>query len=283
MSFMPAPFQLVRVDLSPADYVHVPQAPRIERRPIFARGGDNEWEMMGVVGIDAAGRCAGLSNHTWSHLDAPYHLLADGASLDEIDPRQYLASRARVVDLTRSGARERRETIEGVDYHSRIDLEDLPDDLAGYDALLFVTGFGALIERGFPMKDGADHHYPNVTREAAARLAAVESLRLAAIDSPSFDKPETNAAAHRTLLGRRPSPILLLETLTCERLRRAFDPLPREVLLTVEPLRAYGARPDGALSSVYAYAAPAASATQFAAFVSLMRGAQVIQGAMNLA
>ncbi|HVF29221.1 MAG TPA: cyclase family protein [Pyrinomonadaceae bacterium] len=271
-------FQLVRVDLSPADYVHVPQAPRIERRPIFSRGGDNEWAMSGVVGLDAAGECVGVSNHTWSHLDAPYHLLPDGLSLDEIDPRQYLASRTRVVDLTDSNISERRETIDGVDYHNRIDVSDLPDGLAGYDALLFVTGFGALIDRGYPMRDGADHHYPNVTKAAAERIAEVSSIRLVGIDSPSFDKPETNAAAHRVLLGRRPAPVLLLETLTCERLRRALNPLPTEILLTVEPLRAYGERPDGALSSVYAYAATGAEgAAQFDSYMSLMRGAKVFQ------
>jgi len=270
-----ASFQLVRVDLSPTDYVHVPQAPKIERRPIFARGGDNEWEMSGVVGLNAAGECVGVSNHTWSHLDAPYHLLADGASLDDIDPRHYLASRTRVVDLTNSNVPARRETVDGVDYHSRIDVADLPDDFAEYDALLFVTGFGALIDRGYPMAEGADHHYPNVTRAAAERIADVSSIRLVGIDSPSFDKPETNAAAHRVLLGRRPAPVLLLETLTCERLRRALDPLPAEILLTVEPLRAYGERPDGALSSVYAYAAPEAETSQFNSFVELMRGAKV--------
>ncbi len=270
-----APFQLVRVDLSPADYVHVPQAPKIERRSIFARGADNEWEMSGVVGVNAAGECVGLSNHTWSHVDAPYHLLADGASLDEIDPRQYLSSRARLIDLTDSTATERRETIDGINYHSRIDVADLPDDLEGFDALLLVTGFGALIDRGYPMTKDADHHYPNVTRAAAEMMASIQSIRLVGIDSPSFDKPETNAAAHRVLLGRRPTPVLLLETLTGERLRRALDPLPKEILLTVEPLRAYGQRPDGALSSVYAYAALEADAGQFDSFVALMRGARV--------
>ncbi len=269
-------FQLVRVDLSPADYVHVPQAPKIERRAIFARGGDNEWAMSGVVGLNAAGECVGVSNHTWSHLDAPCHLLADGASLDEIDPRHYLASRTRVIDLTDSNVSERRETVDGVDYHSRIDVADLPEDFAGYDALLFVTGFGALIDRGYPMTDGADHHYPNVTRAAAERIADVSSIRLVGIDSPSFDKPETNAAAHRVLLGRRPVPVLLLETLTCERLRRALNPLPTEILLTVELLRAYGERPDGALSSVYAYAASVAEASQLNSFVELIRGAKLV-------
>jgi kynurenine formamidase len=274
----PAPFELVRVDLSPADYIHIPQAPRIERRPILARGGDNEWEMSGVLGVDETGKCLGLSNHTWSHLDAPYHLLPDGASLDEIDPRQYLANRARVVDLAEpsAGRRGRRASIDGIEHHTHIDVDDLPDDIEGYDALLLITGFGALIEQGYPMKPNADHHYPNVTQAAAERIAATNSIRLVGIDSPSFDKPETKAIAHRLLLGRRPRPVLLLETLTCERLRRALAPLPREVLLTVEPLRAYGARPDGALSSVYAYAAPGAAPAQFAAFADLLREAKLV-------
>lgn len=268
--------KLFRIDLSPADYVHVPQAPRIERRSILARGADNEWQMTGVVGVNEAGECVGVSNHTWSHVDAPHHLLAGGATLDEIDPRRYLASRTRVVDLTKSGA-ARRETVDGVDYHSRIDVDDLPQDIGGYDALLFVTGFGTLIERGYPMTPGADEHYPNVTRGAAERLAGVGSLRLLGIDSPSFDKPETNAQAHRILLGRQPEPVLLLETLTCERLRKRFPAsLPSEVLLTVEPLRAFGgARPDGALSSVYVYAAGDADRSQFDAFVASMREAEL--------
>jgi kynurenine formamidase len=270
-----ANFQLIRIDLSPADYVFVPQAPRIERRVIRTRGDDNEWEMSGVVGITEDGRCAGVSNHTWSHIDAPYHLLKDGVSLDEIDPRHYLVTLAKVVDLTRSGP-DRRETIEGVSYHSVIDLDDLPSEVEGYDALLFVTGFGALVDRGYPMTPGADSHYPNVSQGAAEKIAAIDSIRLVGIDGPSFDKPETNAIAHRILLGRKPTPILLLETLTCERMRRAFDPLPREVLLTVEPLRAYGNRPDGALASVYAYAPSVGNSSRFRDFVEIMRSARFV-------
>jgi len=258
---------LLRVDLSPADYIHVPQAPRIERREIFRREGDNPWQMMGVVGVGADGTCLGLSNHTWSHVDAPFHLLADGATLDQIPPAQYLANRARVVDLTAAkprrsapdtspGAREGgRETVDGVGYHSLIDVDDLPLDLDACDALLFVTGFGALIDRAYPMRPDADRHYPSITAAAAARLAASPRLKLVALDSPTIDKPEANAAAHRALLSRRPAPVLIVETLTCERLRRAATPLPQEVVLTVEPLRAFGPRPDGALASVYAWAA----------------------------
>jgi kynurenine formamidase len=279
---------LLRVDLSPSDYIHVPQAPRIERREIFRREGDNPWQMMGVVGVGADGACLGLSNHTWSHVDAPFHLLGDGASLDQIPPAQYLANRARVVDLTAAAkprrsapemspeAREggRRETIDGVDYHSLIDADDLPSDLDACDALLFVTGFGALIDRGYPMRPDADYHYPSISADAAARLAAAPRLKLVALDSPTIDKPEANAVAHRTLLSRRPTPVLIVETLTCERLRRAVPALPREVILTIEPLRAFGPHPDGALASVYAWAAPSnRERAEFDAFATTVTGA----------
>jgi kynurenine formamidase len=269
--------RLIRIDLSPDDFIHVPQAPRIERRPILTRGGGNEWQMWGIVGVDADGQVVGLSNHTWSHLDAPFHLLGEGKSFERLDPRHYLALRTRVVDLTRSEP-TRRETIDGVDYHTRIDLADLPVDLEGYDAVLFATGFSALYDRRYPMCDGADAHYPHVTEQAARCLAAVRSLKVAAIDAPSFDKPETNAAAHRVLLGRLPEPVLLLETLTIERLRRHFpQTLPAELLLTVEPLRALGSvRQDGALSSVFAYAPGRGEEDFFRRFVDAMRTATVV-------
>jgi kynurenine formamidase len=274
-----APPGIVRVDLSPSDYVYVPQAPRIERRPIFARDDQNEWEMWGVIGVGESGEQLGISNHTWSHLDAPYHLIADGASLDEIDPADYLVSMARVVDLSVSDS-SRREAIDGIEYHSRIDVSDLPADLEvetkGCDALLFVTGFGALIEKGFPMTARADEHYPNLTQDAAELVASLTHIKLAAIDSPSFDKPETKAIAHRILLGRRPKPVLLLETLTCERLRSAFGTLPKRVLLTAEPLRAYGKKPDGALASAFAYAPITRDDVAFQAFAESLLSVRLV-------
>jgi kynurenine formamidase len=174
-----------------------------------------------------------------------------------------------VVDLAHTGP-ERRETIHGVDYHSRIDIPDLPTDIENVDALLFATGFSALYGRRYPMNDGADAHYPNVTADAARALAGVPMLKVVAIDGPSFDKPETDAIAHRILLGREPEPVLLLETLTIERLRRHYGPtLPRDVLLTVEPLRALGSvRQDGALSSVYAWAPQPGHEAFFEEFVT---------------
>jgi kynurenine formamidase len=268
--------RLIRIDLSPPDYIHVPQAPRIERRPILARGADNEWQMWGVYGVTERGERVGLSNHTWSHLDAPFHLLADGSGFSGLDPSQYLALRARVVDLTRSDS-TRRSVVEGVEYHTRVDVPDLPATLDGFDAVLLATGFCALYGRGYPMQPGADAQYPNITAAAAEALARLQGLNVVAIDAPSVDKPETLAIAHRILLGRRP-PVLLLETLTIERLQRAFPAgLPQEVLLTVEPLRALGSvRQDGALSSVYAYAPAPGEHAFFKEFSEALRTATLV-------
>jgi kynurenine formamidase len=269
--------RLIRIDLSPSDFIHVPQAPRIERRPILSRDAANEWQMWGVYGVNDRGERVGLSNHTWSHLDAPYHLLPDGASFERLEPRHYLALKTRVVDLS-AGALERRERIEGIEVHSRIDVADLPADLQGFDAVLFATGFSALYDRRYPMEAGADEHYPNITDAAARRLADVTSLRVVAIDAPSVDKPDTYAAAHRILLGRQPEPVLLLETVTMQRMRRQFpQALPREVLLTVEPLRALGGvRQDGALSSVFAYVPAPGAEAFFETFVEALRSAVIV-------
>ena len=266
---------MLRVDLSPPDFIHVPQAPRIERRTFCERNARNQWHMWTAGSVTESGERLGLSNHTWSHLDAPFHLLEDGAPFERLDPHQYLALDARLVDLTRTGP-ARRETVDGVNYHTRIDVDDLPADLTGFEAVLFVTGFAALYPTRYPMKPGADAHYPHISGEAARRLASIPGLRVAGIDGPSVDKPETNAEAHRVLLGRRPTPVLLLETLTFERLRSHVPTLPARVLLTIEPLRAFGHQADGALSSVFAYAPTPGQEAQFAAFSAAMRGAILI-------
>ena len=109
---------------------------------------------------------------------------------------------------------------------------------------------------------------------------ACARLKVAAIDGPSFDKPDTDAIAHRILLGRQPEPVLLLETLTIERLRRHYGAaLPGKCCSPSEPLRALGSvRQDGALASVYAWAPQPGHEAFFGEFVEAMRTAAALKG-----
>ena len=54
------------------------------------------------------------------------------------------------------------------------------------------------------------------------------------------------------------------------------QPLPPRVLLTIEPLRAFGQDADGALSSVYAYAPTPGEEAEFAAFSKALRSSTLI-------
>jgi hypothetical protein len=70
--------------------------------------------------------------------------------------------------------------------------------------------------------------------------------------------------------------VLLLETLTFERLRAHVRPLPSRVLLTIEPLRAFGTDADGALASVYAYAPDPGEDEMFAQFGRALRSSRLV-------
>jgi hypothetical protein len=115
---------MIRIDLSPPDFIHVPQAPRIGGAPSARAPGQR------VAHVDGRqrhgrGRAAAACRITLVPLDAPFHLLPRGPTFEQLDPRHYLALDARLVDLTSSG-NERRETVSGVNYHTRVDVADLP-------------------------------------------------------------------------------------------------------------------------------------------------------------
>src|SRR5262245_15543909 len=89
---------LCRVDLSPVEYTHVPQAPRIERRVVLAPGSPDSLQVGGGGAVEhRCGVAPGGSNHTLAHRDAPVPPLAGGHPLDCISPAQQLASANRGV------------------------------------------------------------------------------------------------------------------------------------------------------------------------------------------
>ena len=121
-----------------------------------------------------------LTTHTGTHVDAPAHFLAGGATVDQL-PLEILLGKARVVELS---------TRERVD---RADLEalDLADDLR---VLLKTRMSGQMLKSGYQ----EDHLYLTVD---AAHYLAQAGLKLVGFDYLSIDRfGSADFPAHHALL-----------------------------------------------------------------------------------
>jgi arylformamidase len=118
-----------------------------------------------------------LSLHAGTHVDAPRHMLPEGAPVGEY-PLSGCLQPARVVDAGGSG------TITRGDVAS----------LAGPAAVLFRT-------RPVPPPDGFRADFPGIAAEAARHLAGC-GVRLVGTDAPSVDPfDSTDLPAHHILFG----------------------------------------------------------------------------------
>jgi arylformamidase len=121
-----------------------------------------------------------LTTHSGTHVDAPAHFLAGGATVDQL-PLEILLGKARVVELS---------TRERVD---RADLEalDLADDLR---VLLKTRMSGQMLKAGYQ----EDHLYLTVD---AAHYLAQAGLKLVGFDYLSIDRfGSADFPAHHALL-----------------------------------------------------------------------------------
>lgn len=122
-----------------------------------------------------------MGTHAGTHVDAPFHLLADGATVDEL-PLEILMGKARVLDLP---VRERIE---------RADLEacDLRADLR----VLLKTRTAGQFHKG------QAHHDSVYLTEEAAQYLAQAGLKLVGIDSLSIEQYGSPVfPAHKALLS----------------------------------------------------------------------------------
>jgi arylformamidase len=121
-----------------------------------------------------------LGTHAGTHVDAPYHFLADGATVEQL-PLEILLGKCRVVELLA------REKIQ------RSDLEalDLRDDLR----VLLKTRMSGQLRQPVFQED-----FVYLTEDAASYLAQV-GIKLVGIDYLSIEKfGSTDYPAHRVLL-----------------------------------------------------------------------------------
>jgi arylformamidase len=160
--------------------VTVPLSPGL---PVYP--GDPPFEIELVERLDSGGPYnmarIRLGLHTGTHVDAPYHLLAEGATVDRL-PLEILMGKARVVAIPD------RERIE------RDDLEavDLRDDLR----VLIKTRMSGQLRHSQFQED-----FVYLTADAATYLVQA-GIKLVGIDYLSVDRyGSRDYAAHHALLG----------------------------------------------------------------------------------
>src|SRR5262245_49553497 len=160
-----------------------------------------------------------LGSHCGTHVDAPAHFIAGGATVDEL-PLEILMGKARVVELV--GADEiRREDLEAL---------DLSDDLR----LLLKTRMSGQLQKRVFQED-----YTYLAPEAAEYLAQI-GIKLVGIDYLSIEKfGSVDYPAHRALLG---AGVVIVEGLDLS------DVEPGEYEMACLPLRVAGG--DGAPARV---------------------------------
>ena len=226
--------------------------------------------------VTSDGERLGLSNHTWSHLDAPFHLLPQGLTFERLDP-------AALPRARRARRRSHRHRTRAPRDRRRRELPHA-DRCRG-------SSSGSRRIRGGAVRDRVCRplcrQIPHAARRRRALPARDPRGRRAAGDAASTPGGGHRRAEFRQAGDQRHRAPAVAGSGRCRRsccsrrstfecLRAHVQPLPPRVLLTVEPLRAFGHDADGALSSVYAYAPTPGEEAEFAAFSKALRSASLI-------
>lgn len=256
--------ELIKYDLSLDVYFTYGPAASVLSRPVLPRRDGQPIFMRGEVGIKDDGQLRPLVAHNTTHIDMPVHFLEGGADLHAVlnNPayRVNLPLLARVVDVSAWPDPQYLYENNGMRYCELVTAEMLPpvDELRPYDAMVLLTGFGAVMRRGSeqyaPDAEGF-FHMPGVTAEVA-RLVAEAGLTLLAIDSPTVERQtqgnplRMTGDVHPILLGHTP-PVFILEAVAGDRLAPQVGFVPTEGMLEVIPRRANAKGADAAPARVF--------------------------------
>ena len=259
---------LVRYDLSLPNYFSYPPAPAVRTRPMIPRSEPKALYMRGEFGekVDG-GAFRPMTAHSTTHLDVPFHFDADGDDLaavlnraDSVADRPCLA---RVVCLAGGASLPGTHTREGVTYCEAVSAAVLPPvaELRGYEALVVLTGFGALMaryaDRPFAHDDDGFYHVPWLTEDATQRILEA-GIAVVAIDSTTVEQQTSSVPhrmsgdAHHALLGHSP-PVLIMECLDGSRLVEQVGFAPREALFQMVPRRVNALGADAAHARAFLY------------------------------
>ncbi len=238
-----------------ADVITRPVLPRREGQPIFMRG---------EIGIKDDGNPRPMVAHNTTHIDMPLHFIEGAADLETVlkNPAYRINAPmlARVLDLSGWPDPQAMYERDGVRYCELVSAEMLPsaEELRPYDALILLTGFGAILDRGseqfYPDAEGF-YHLPGMTVEVAQRAVEAE-LSLLGIDCTTVERQtqgnplRMTGDVHPILLGNEP-PILILEGVSGARVASQAGFMPTEGVLDVIPRRTNAKGADGAHAQVF--------------------------------
>ena len=199
---------LIRFDLSLPCYFSTAPAPGVAVRPQIPRREPKGLYMRGETGEKHDGSPRLMTAHNTTHLDVPYHFYEQGADLAAVlNRREGPADRphlARLVLLAGRADLPGAHTRDGVTYCEAVHAAALPpvEELRGYEALVILTGFGAVMAAPragqFPRDRDGFHHLPYLTGDAVERILAA-GLRLVGIDSNTVE-PQLSARRINSLL-----------------------------------------------------------------------------------
>jgi kynurenine formamidase len=255
---------LIRYDLSLDVYFTYGPMAMVKSRSVLPRREGQPIFMRGEVGIRDDGKFRPLVAHNTTHIDMPVHFLDGAADLHDVlnNPayRVNLPLLARVVDVSVWPDPQYCYEIHGVRYCELVTAEMLPpvDELRQYDALVLLTGFGAVMHQGseqYAADSAGFFHMPGVTAEVAQRVAEA-GLTLLAIDSPTVERQtqgnplRMTGDVHPILLGHSP-PVFILEAVAGDRLAPHVGYVPTEGMLEVIPRRANAKGADAAPARVF--------------------------------
>ena len=127
-----------------------------------------------------------MGSHQGTHLDAPFHFIRDGQTVDRI-PLEILYGPAALADLAPGGSLGKGATI--------------TPEMLQHDAAIFTEGARVLLRTGWDREFGAAgffEEYPSLTVEAARWIAA-RGVILLGMDMPS--PAVAYREVHEVLLG----------------------------------------------------------------------------------
>ena len=255
---------LIKCDLTLENYFVYGNAATVISKTVLPRREGQPILMRGEVGIKDDGNLRPMVAHNTTHVDMPLHFIADTADLDQVlnnsSYRINYPMLARVLDASTWPDPQVFHERDGVRYCERVVAEMLPpqDELRQYDALVVLTGFGAVMRQGsesFQPDEAGFYHLPYIDVEVAQRVADA-GITVLAIDCTTVERQTAGnplrmtGDVHPVLLGHEP-PVFILEGVVGDRIASQAGFLPSAGVFEVVARRTNPAGADAAHTRVF--------------------------------